>query len=59
MVPSVTGAVNEEMQFIERERISFLRYPKPEILLEFMFRHRVIAFLLDASYSAEFGLVMK
>jgi len=63
MIPSVTGAVNEEMQFIERERIGFLRYPKPEILpeilLEFMFRHKVIAFLLDASYSAEFGLVMR
>jgi len=59
MIPSVTGAVNEEMKFIEKEKIYPLRYPKPEILLEFMFRHRVIAFLLDASYSAEFGLVMK
>ena len=62
MIPSVTGAVNEEMQFIEKERIGFLRYPKPETLLEllkFMFRHKVVAFLLDASYSAEFGLVMR
>ncbi|MDK2795305.1 MAG: CRISPR-associated endonuclease/helicase Cas3 [Archaeoglobaceae archaeon] len=60
IIPSLSGAVSERMQFMGKEELKFLhRNTEAEKLLEFMLRKRVIAFLVDASYSSEFGLVVK
>jgi len=59
MIKSIRGAVGRDMRYIEREKIQVLSNPeKPEKLLEFMFKYDVIAFLADAGYSSEFGLVV-
>lgn len=59
MIKSIRGALGRDMRYIEREKLHFLSNPRPEKLLEFMFKYNVMAFLADAGYSSEFGLVME
>lgn len=59
IISTISCAVNNEMQIINKEKLYFLRDLKPEKLLEFIYKYNVIAFLADVNYSPEFGLVTK